>query len=208
MSQTYYSTTDKHGFIDANQLPKRDRKKHPGKQRDFLVPDLDKDGVQKVDKTTGELKFKKQVSLTDQDFRERTDIGKILEKASRLEVEAFKEKHKDWLATANDIDVPTLTFEDYHNILVQAETAFRDLPSSVRAEFNHDAAVFANFLVTDPDGVTTVDELLAASHAPAAVPTVMENVPNNPTAPARGAAPAEPAEAPAPVAEPAAEPPQ
>jgi len=151
--------------------------------------------ITELDLETGEVKTVKQPSRTDQSWKDRVDLNKVVAKASRVQVQEWRDVHAKWVDDASDIDVADLTFAEYNNVLAQAEQVFSDLPSDVRLRYNNDAREFLSFLAADPDGSTTVDELLSSEHQPVTRPTAEQVAQPQPTpAPASPEAPAEPAE--------------
>lgn len=85
-------------------------------------------------------------SMTKQAFQKECDINTILDQFSKTGVITHINER-----SANYVDV-SASVDDYHsamNILVQAQTAFNDLPATLRERFANDPARFLEF-VNDP----------------------------------------------------------
>ena len=86
-------------------------------------------------------------SMTQQHFKESCDINNILKKFSAGDISALGELNAEKSIYADVSDF--VDFQQNQNRLIRGKEYFASLPSSVRAEFNNDPAVFAMCL-SDP----------------------------------------------------------
>ena len=172
----------------------------PRLQANFDVPVCDKDGNQIVDEH-GELLFEKQVSKTDQSLKAQCDLPSLIKNATATELRLWLSEYNEWLANAHDIELTTLTLAEQKMVIDEASYAFLALPSEVRAEYDNSVEKFMDFVISDPDSHTQLQELLTGVHIQETKPDVQTIVSNKTQNPAESqqaeTTPETPAEIPA-----------
>lgn len=81
------------------------------------------------------------VSRTKQSFADECEINNIMAKFQKTGVINHAVKHQ---ATYGQAD--GTTFQEAMNIVIDAQEAFSDLPSSLRSRFGNDPAAYLNFV--------------------------------------------------------------
>ncbi|MDC0344486.1 hypothetical protein OAM66_03175 [Pelagibacteraceae bacterium] len=81
------------------------------------------------------------VSRTKQSFADECEINNIMAKFQQTGVINHAAKHQ---ATYGQAD--GTTFQEAMNIVIEAQEAFSDLPSSLRSRFGNDPAAYLNFV--------------------------------------------------------------
>ncbi len=81
------------------------------------------------------------VSRTKQSFADECEINNIMAKFQQTGVINHAAKHQ---ATYGQAD--GTTFQEAMNIVIDAQEAFSDLPSSLRSRFGNDPAAYLNFV--------------------------------------------------------------
>ena len=112
-------------------------------------------------------------SMTQQQFREEVDINTIVERVRRSGVMPPMTKQPYFLA------MPSQSFQEMQNFLIDARTTFAALPSRVRDRFNNDPYQLVRFVEDSNNRDEAVK--LGLIQPPA---EVLTPVPANPAAPA------------------------
>lgn len=151
-----------------------------------------------VDEETGE--FIPDPGRTKQEFRDETDINKIVKDITKRGATDWLEKHDEWLKGAASVVVPNIDYKTLMDQIADAENRFTDLPSAVRKGFDNDPAKFLDFVQSE-GGDVELQELLAK-----ALPIVeKKGSVGAASAPKEPAGKEPPAKSPTPPAEPPAE---
>ena len=90
--------------------------------------------------------------MTKKSFRDECDINKIMEKFQRKGIIDHYAKH-----APEYMDIPELQYSDALQIVIDADQAFSELPSTIRSKFRNDPSEFLSF-VQDP---SNSDEMAA-----------------------------------------------
>lgn len=93
------------------------------------------------------------VSRTKQSFADECEINNIMAKFQQTGVINHAAKHQ---ATYGEAD--GTTFQEAMNIVIEAQEAFSDLPSSLRSRFGNDPAAYLNF-VSDEENYPEMERL-------------------------------------------------
>lgn len=111
----------------------------------------------------GELVF--HPSKTKQEFKKEQDIGTILRRATSVQAKDWLEDNAKWLEQVGTIDVPSMDYKETLDVIADTEARFMKLPSKVRAAYDNDPTVFADFVRSEKGDVELV-ELLKAAEPP------------------------------------------
>lgn len=87
--------------------------------------------------------YKDDEGSTHQEQKEQCDINYILEKYRRTGVVNHLNKYQEQY-----LDVSAIDFQDAQNKVATVNSMFEELPSQERARFNHDPAMFLEFVAT------------------------------------------------------------
>jgi len=132
------------------------------------------------------VQLKKDLSNpAQQQFKEECDINNILAKYQQTGILEFTNNNQARYGDATSID-----FQQAQNIVANATAMFDSLPSSIRAEFENDPALFLDFvdnpenrdkaiemgLIKEPKPSKGVTPSATASAPPAAAQSVSEPV--------------------------------
>lgn len=118
---------------------------------------------------------KVRVSMTKQDFKDDTDINKLLARAQREGTLSHISRFEGEYADFSDVDDLLTAHERYQ----RGVEIFQELPSEVRREFSQDPAEFFRF-VNNPDNRERYKELLVKLSAPGRFfPDVRPSTPPN-----------------------------
>lgn len=93
-----------------------------------------------------QVDFSDAPSLTQQQFRDETDVNLILKKYLKTGLITHVNEFQQVFA---DVSVVPDNYQASLNIVMEAQAAFLNLPSDVRKRFDNDPAAFLNF-VSDP----------------------------------------------------------
>lgn len=99
---------------------------------------------------------------TKQAFKDSTDINKILRKAQKVGSLSHLQRHGAMYGDFSEMPTDPL---EAKQTLERGEAIFKDLPSEVRKDFQHDPLRFFAF-VNDPQNAGKLEELLPAIAAP------------------------------------------
>lgn len=92
--------------------------------------------------------------MTDQSYKDSTDINKIIAKHARAGTLSMLAEHKGQFGDFADFDFVTA-----QNTIARAKSIFHGLPGEVRREFNNDPAQFFAY-VNDPANKDRLEQLL------------------------------------------------
>lgn len=128
--------------------------------------------------------FCPEPTMAQQQFAEECDINTIVERFGLT-----GQLPQNLRMPINEEFVETMDYQSALNKLMEAESAFMELPASVRTEFQNDAGKFVDF-VSNPENVERCRELgLAVPKKEAAVPLEVRVVPEPaPSGPGTGSA--------------------
>lgn len=123
--------------------------------------------------------------LTKQSMKDDTDINLIMAKYQRTGLVSFVSTHEpEYMDTGNTVD-----FQQALNTVMEAQSMFDDLPSSIRKKFDNNPAQFLEF-VQNPDNKEAVYDMgLATRPAQAQAPEIPGGLPPEPPEIASDSAP-------------------
>lgn len=85
--------------------------------------------------------FAEDAGCTHQEHKQECDINHILEKYARTGLVNHVNKYEPQYG-----DVTSMEFQDMQNKIADVNSMFADLPAKERQRFNHDPAVFLDFV--------------------------------------------------------------
>lgn len=105
------------------------------------------------DKDENPIEYKKSLSMTQQQFKDECDVNVII---SRYQTTGLLPESDKEPVYGDVSDLPT--FQQAQAILIEATDRFNQLPSIVRARFDHNPANFLAFM-DDPNNLLEAEKL-------------------------------------------------